>query len=139
MIKLALVFILCLTTFTSQAQDHSKDFQLSYNDPCLFAGSTLPNVYQRLWINGDYATMLKFTSVQSRNNFGDYRILEYFQKIDFGYNLRLKSRIFEKGGSQTLNCLSVIDATRKVIRFKCIIENDTAKIIISSLDSKQFP
>lgn len=138
MIKLALVFILCLTTFTSQAQDHSKDFHLSYNDPCLFAGSTLPNVYQRLWINGDYSCMLKFTASQSRLKYGDDKLTEYFQNIDFGYKLKLRSRNYEKDGTQTLNCESQINATRKVIRFRCVIENDTAKIIIANLNMLQF-
>lgn len=139
MIKQALVIILCLTTFISLAQDKSKDFQLSYNNPCLFAGSNLPSVYQRLWINGDYTTMLKFTSNESRSKFGDSKLLDYFQRMDFGYKLKLKSRNFEEDGAQTLNCEALINATKKIVRFKCKVENDTAKIIITNLSKTQFP
>ncbi len=125
--------------FNSMAQNFEKNFNLNFSNPCLFAGSTLPNVYQRLWVNGDYSTMLKFTSNESRSKFGDYKLLEYFQNIDFGYKLKIKSRNFEKDGTQTLNCEALINSTRKVVRFSCVTENDTAKIIISSLVVGQFP
>lgn len=137
--KQFIVFLFFLSVFNSMGQNFEKNFNLNFSNPCLFAGSTLPNVYQRLWINGDYTMMLKFTSNESRSKFGDSALLDYFKKIDFGYNLKLKSRNFEEDGSQTLNCEGIIDATRKVVRFRCIIENDTAKIIISNLSKTQFP
>ena len=83
--------------------------------------------------------MLKFTSNESRSKFGDSALLDYFKKIDFGYNLKLKSRILEKDGSQTLNCEAFINATKKIVRFRCQVENDTAKIIITNLSKTQFP
>lgn len=137
--KHILIISLCLTVFSTYAQVQSKEFKLSYKNPCLFAGSTLPNVYQRLWINGDYATMLKFTSNESRSKFGDSKLLDYFKKIDFGYSLKLKSRNFEEDGAQTLNCEAIINATKKIVRFRCKVENDTAKIIIVNLNKLESP
>jgi hypothetical protein len=134
-----LLLLLFISIQYVDGQIPNNEVKLDFSNPSFFAGSTLPNVYQRLWINGDYSTMLKFTSNQSRSKFGDSALLEYFQMMDFGYTLKLKSRNFQKDGTQTLNCESQINATKKIVRFKCKVENDTAKMIIVNLNKMQFP
>ena len=134
-----LLLLLFISIQYVEGQIPNNEVKLNFTNPSFFAGSNLPSVYQRLWINGDYTTMLKFTSNESRSKFGDPILLEYFQRMDFGYKLKLKSRNFEKDGTQTLNCEAVINATKKLVRFKCKVENDTAKIIIANLSKLQFP
>ena len=57
----------------------------------------------------------------------------------FGYEMKLKSRIYEPDGSQTLNCLAKINATSVNVRFKSRVENDTARIVIEKIDHETFP
>ena len=80
--------------------------------------------------------MLKFTSNESRSKFGDPILLEYFQRMDFGYKLKLKSRNFEKDGTQTLNCEAVINATKKLVRFN--LKNDFFFSYNSTLQQRKF-
>ena len=134
-----LILLLFISIQYVDGQIPNNEVKLDFSNPSFFAGSNLPNVYQRLLINGDYAKMLKFTASQSRHKFGDDKLMEYFQNIDFGYKLKIKSRNFEKDGTQTLNCEAVINSTKKIVRFKCVIENDTAKIVIVNLNKLEFP
>lgn len=139
MVKYSFILGILLIISTVKAQNPDNNFKLDLSNPVLFSGSTLPNFYQRLWINGDFDTMLKFTASKSRKTFGDEALKEYFGQLEFGYTIKLKSRKYEKDETQTLNCETQINATRKVIRFSCLVENDTAKIIIRSLEGNQFP
>jgi hypothetical protein len=123
----------------SNAQNRNGKLALDFSNPGFFAGSTLPQFYQRLYINGDYATMLKFTSRESRSKFGDDRLVSYFQRMRFGYEMKLKSRSYEEDGTQTLVCLAKINATSFVVRFKSKVENDTAKMVIENISSDTFP
>jgi hypothetical protein len=133
------IFALLFLTFTIQPLLAQDNFRNDFSNPAFFCGSDLPHFYQRLWINGHYDTMLKFTSSMSRKKYGDERITEYFKRMEFGYNLKLKSRTFGNEGIQVLNCVSKQNATDLVVRFRCVIESDTAKILIDDIENVRFP
>jgi hypothetical protein len=133
-----LIGFIILLSFSkiATAQD---SFKLDLSNPVLFAGSDLPHFYQRLWINSNFEIMLKFTASSSRRKYSDQKLIEYFGKMQFGYEFKLKSRKYEKDGSQILSCLAKINATDVVVRFRCLVESDTSKIIIDELGVGMFP
>ena len=101
---------------------------IDYSYPPLIAGSSWGNIFQRYYLQGDYETMMKLTSQESINQYGYATIKQYYQSMDFGYKLKLKSWTKEKK-YYTLNYTSTILATPVVIHVR-LLEGDTAKLLL---------
>jgi len=76
--------------------------------------------------------MLKFTSSGSIKKYGTVNIRKMYETMEFAYTIKLKS----KTGTDTvvLNYEAIIYATKNMIRIPVVIENDTVKIVLQSLN-----
>ncbi len=117
-------------TIQASAINH-KIVQSKLNNPALMNGSSFANYFQALYKLGSYEDMLLFTSQDLIAEYGKERILKSYRKMDFAYEIKLKSIKTNKDSSYTLNYLSVQFATNKMIRVNVVIENDTVKLLDS--------
>lgn len=132
---LLLFFLLANTGVKGQRTDSGLVFDLS--SPCMFAGTDFGRFFQRLHINQDYNLMLTFTSQKSRDKFGDEELLEYYQKINFAFPLKLKSKLTQ-GDTIWLNYITSIQATQRVVVMPVVVEQDTVRVLILSIQRKSF-
>lgn len=102
------------------------------SNPAMMAGSDLGNLMRRLYINGKFDEMLKFTSKESRTRFGDKAITDYYRRMEFGTLLSLKSK-YELERTIWLTYETTIEGTVRVIRIPVVVENDTARILLRNL------
>lgn len=123
-----LLTVLILSSHTIMAQVDQKP----YSNPILIYGSSFGNFFKALYRTGDFNTMMKFTSSQSIKKFGYDNILEYYKDVDFGYDMTLTSRTYQKG-VYTLNYNASILGTKKVVRLNVVIENDSAKLVLDNI------
>lgn len=98
------------------------------NNPVLMNGSSFANYFQALYKLGRFDDMLLFTSKDLIAEYGKERILESYQKMNFAYEIKLKSIQNNNDSSYTLNYSGVQFATNKIIRIDVIKENDTIKL-----------
>ena len=123
--KTKIALILLLISFQrSIAQIEKAD----YSYPPLIMGSSWGNIFQRFFKLGDFETMLKFTSDLSLNKYGRNAVLKYYESMDFGYILKLKSWS-KKNNHYILNYDATIKATQIIIRMD-LLAGDTAKILL---------
>lgn len=123
-------------TTTEPSLKNETTLEHSYSNPVLIYGSSFGNYMQALYKTGKFEEMLKFTSTESINAFGRNAILEKYKKMNFGFFIKLKSKNENQDGSVTLNYESMEIATRGIFRMKVKIENDTCRIIIENIKSK---
>jgi hypothetical protein len=105
----------------------------SWNNPVLIQGSSFGHFFQQLYKQGLYNEMLHFTSQQSIKKYGSAKILKYYQSIDFGYSMKLKSK-FNKDNVTTLNYESYILGGKHITKLNVVIENDTCRLLLDNLD-----
>ena len=79
--------------------------------------------------------MIKFTSVKSIKKFGFEKINELYSSMDFGYMIVLKSSHKNEDGTITLNYNASINSTNKVVRIRVLVENDSTKLLLQSINS----
>lgn len=132
LIPLSLIFIL-ITNSSVKGQSKDSGLEFDMSNPSMMAGSDLGNLMRRLHVNGNFGDMLKFTSKDSRSRFGDKAIVEYYQQMEFGYTLRLKSK-FERDSVIWLTYETTILATVRIVRIPVVVENDTARIRLTNLE-----
>ncbi len=103
-----------------------------YSNPVLVYGSSFGNYFQALYKIGKFDDMLKFTSSGSIKKYGTVNIRKMYETMEFAYTIKLKS----KTGTDTvvLNYEAIIYATKNMIRIPVVIENDTVKIVLQSLN-----
>ena len=108
-----------------------------YNNPVLIYGSSFGEFFQILYKTGKFEDMLAFTSTRSIKEFGRDKVLNFYQTMDFAYNIKLKSMNIGETpvAVTTLNYTAGIMATRNMLRMEVVTENDTCKIILKDLKS----
>jgi hypothetical protein len=124
----------------SEVESKTLSSEISLSNPSFMAGSDFGNYFQSMLKRGEYEEMLKFTSSQSIDQFGEDAILDFYEnEIDFEYELGdLKSKN-ERDNIITLNYPNAnIIATKRIIRINIVVENDTCKIVLPK-DLTQFP
>jgi hypothetical protein len=137
-VKYLFLFFIVLTG--SVKAQSVYDSNIDWSNPSLIAGSNLPAIFQRYYLIGDYNSMIELTSSKSRLKFGDANLINYYQKMDFGYHFKLKNRIINSDGSQSLYAEGIIGATRKRVKFQCVVEGGKSRMAISSIsDAGIFP
>jgi hypothetical protein len=99
------------------------------DNPVLMNGSSFANYFQALYKLGRFDDMLLFTSKNLITKHGRKSILESYQKMNFAYEIKLKSIQNNNDSSYTLNYSGVQFATNKIIRIDVIKENDTIKLL----------
>lgn len=105
---------------------------LKLDNPALYMGSSFGEFLQMCHKTGVYQKMLDFTSVVTREKYGDSTLLDYFQKMQFSYPLKLKA-IRQKGGKFTLFYSTKIFATEKTIQIHGLV-GDSCKLILDFLN-----
>jgi len=126
-----IVLILCLILIVNQTTN-SQNFE-KWNNPVLIQGSSFGNFFQQLYKQGMYNEMLRFTSKKSIREYGQDSILKYYSSIDFGYKMKLKSKIINtKTNVTTLNYESDIVGGKHITRINVVVENDTCRILLDN-------
>jgi hypothetical protein len=90
----------------------SSNFKTEGENPALYYGTTFGHYFQILHRLGKYEEMLALTSSQTIEKFGEGRLLDFYQKMDFSYKLKLKAR-----NGNILHYETQIFATKKTLKF----------------------
>lgn len=110
-----------------------------FSNPAIIKGSSFGHYFQSLLRTGQYATMIRFTSKVSRNKFGDKKLLEYYRnEMRFGLELGKMKTIT---GVDTLVLMypdAKLQATRRIVKLKVLIEQDTCKLLLERLAPEPF-
>ena len=106
----------------------------SFSNPALICGTTIGELIQQLYKQGNWKELIKFISKYSIEEFGEEAIINAFQKTDFGYSIKLKSKSMLPDGTLELNYQTLKYGTLGILRMYVRIENDTAKLIIQSIN-----
>ena len=117
-----IVFILGKLSPKSQIKDES---------PVLYYGTTFGEYFQMLHKLGDYESMLRVTSQSTIKQFGQKRLLAFYQEMEFSYPLKLKAH-----QGNILYYFTTILATKKTIQIVYSIEHGKVKIVFDKLNPK---
>jgi hypothetical protein len=118
-----------LPTGDNPKLNDNQERVIPMKNPVLLQGTDLLTFLRRLSVNQEYNLMLDFTSRKSIDIVGESRLLELYQRSDFGPEFYLKSIKYDE---DSLVCFlkyeSFVFGTKQFREVKCIIENDTAKL-----------
>lgn len=103
------------------------------SNPVFMYGSSFGNYFQILHKQGDFKTMLKFTSLECIKKNGKDKLLKEFENMKFDYEIKLKSKLENSDGTVTLNYEKPHVMTEKgILRIVVRVENDTVKFVSSN-------
>lgn len=124
---------------TSQ-EKHTYERVITYSNPVLINGSSFGHYFQSLYRLGLYNDMLKFTESGTVQRFGKEQIFNFYQsKLKFDFELGKLTNVFRRGDTLELTYSETrIEATRRIIRLLVLIENDTCRLILPSLNANPF-
>lgn len=135
---LSVFFFLKTTNLYSQSNKSSP-----WNNPVLIEGSSFGNFFQSLYKIGDYDEMIRFTSEKSIKKYSVDSIKRYYQSVDFGYEMKLKSRVVHQNFT-VLNYESIILVYKSMLGSKydyyiskptklyVVVENDTCRLLLDN-------
>lgn len=145
---IALLFLigLCSCEHTNNQKvifqiSHQKtETEKTFSNPNLIYGSSFGSYFQSLYRTNQFEQMLCFTSSITLNRFTREQVLNYYKNdFKFDYILGNLSNISLEDGTTILTySKACIYATRRKLRIPCVLENDSIKIILNSLDNKPF-
>ena len=115
-----------------------QEYKASFNNPVIMQGSSFGNYFQAMYKVGRFDDMMKFTASSSINEYGSEKIMDVYKKMDFAYEIKLKSKNDNADGTITLNYEKQMMATKGMLRMNVIIEHDTVKLIIGDLKKKSI-
>jgi hypothetical protein len=118
-------FLLLLTMMHCKAQEVKCD----YSFPPMVCGSSWGLIFQRLYKNGDFESMLNLTSSESIKKYGKEKIRTFYQVMSFGYEMKLKSWTWNDA-YYILNYAARVNATEIIVRMQ-LCKGDTAKIVLT--------
>ncbi len=107
-----------------------------FSNPALIYGTSFGNFFQTLYKQGKYDDMIHFTSQKSIDKFGIKNIVDVYKTMEFGYSIKLKSKVHNRDKTITLNYETNKMATKGIMRILVVLENDTVKVILQSVKSK---
>jgi hypothetical protein len=131
------VFIYACTNSNNELHNDNISVVLNFqespseqqNNPVIFFGSSFGEFIQILHKTGNYNKMLEYTSIETRKQFGDSMLIDYYQRVNFSYPLKLKAY-----KNNNLYYQTTINATHRTIQIPVVIENDTCRIYLEKLD-----
>lgn len=111
-----------------------------YSNPVLIYGSSFAEYFQALYRNNQFEVMRRFTSDRTIKQFGEQRLLQYYkQEFNFDYLLgKLSNQTKDRDVIFLTYSKARIYATRRKIVVPCVIERDTVKLLLCSLDKTPF-
>ena len=136
---LTIAFLLsCNLSFSQDFRQHYSanlnQVEKPYSNPVFIEGSSFGVFLQMLYKTGKFDEMIKFTSQETINKFGEKKLIEFYKNMDFGYKIKLKSKDDIDG--YVLNYDADIMATKRIARIHVSVENDTCKLILNSILNK---
>lgn len=142
--KILLLSILSVFFFLKTTDLYSQSNKSSpWNNPVLIEGSSFGNFFQSLYKIGDYDEMIRFTSEKSIKKYSVDSIKRYYQSVDFGYEMKLKSRVVHQNFT-VLNYESIILVYKSMLGSKydyyiskptklyVVVENDTCRLLLDN-------
>lgn len=130
---IALFWLIIIGWKISHAQGN---FDNGWSNPALIQGASFGNVLQGYYKTGNYDILLQLTSTKSRKKFTDTAIVDYYKRMQFGYNLKLIAAK-KRDNSWILTYRTSIFATETIINMRVAIEKDTCRIILPNDFSNQ--
>ena len=124
---ICLVMTMGLYDGACQVQSDSKP----WSNPILIYGSNFGEVFQQLYLTGNYDLMLNLTSHGNRQFYGDSAILAYYKQMQFAYPIKLVSHKRD-GNKYQLLYKTYLNATVHKIIMDIIVEHDTARLVLPS-------
>lgn len=111
-----------------------------YANPFFIYGTDFGNFFQTMYVHGEFDQMLAFTSTQSKSQFGEDVILEFYKnELEFGYDIgKYPLSNATAGDIITINYEAEIMATKKIVRINVVVENDSCKIVLPN-NLSDFP
>tara|TARA_B110000971_G_scaffold221737_1_gene270269 strand:- start:6960 stop:7931 length:972 start_codon:yes stop_codon:yes gene_type:complete len=96
-------------------------------------GASLGNYLNAYYLVGDFDTFYAFISNSSKTQFGRDKIYLWFTTMNFGFSIHAVNMMKTSDYTGTLVYNTTINNTRGRMTLPYIIENDTAKLAITSL------
>lgn len=119
------------------ASTDSKEKSIDFSNPAFFGGSDFGSYIRVLYIQGKYDEIVNLTSKSTIEKFGRENLKEFYKRMHFGYELKLNSQTTNKQDSIIiLNYETNIVATKRVIRIHTKVENDTVRIVLNNIKTK---
>lgn len=142
--KDTLLYIIPILFLTCNNREHEKYLEkietakeevVHFDNPAIIMGSSFAELLQIQYKIGKYEDMLKYTSSSTRLKFSNDELLEFYKHMQFSCPLRLKA-IKKENEIQTLFYETNIDATQKTIQICVVVEKDTCRILLDTLNVK---
>ena len=114
---------------SSGSEQISDAEERPFANPALIFGTDFVRMFQVFYNQADWESMIRFTSEKSKNEIGLEKLVKYFQRMNFGYSLRINS-MKKIGKVYLLNYKAKIYATDQIVRCKIVVENDTCRILL---------
>lgn len=97
-------------------------------------GASLGNFLNAQYLAGDFDTFFAFINNSSKKEFGYDRLKSWFNRISFGYEINAINIVDRKEEFGVLVYQTNINNTRGRLKLPFIIENDSAKLILTKID-----
>ncbi len=116
------------------------ELEKPFSNPNIIFGSSFGPFFQCLYRNNQFDRMMSFTSNSTIEKFTRKQVLNYYKHdFKFDYLLGMLSNTNQEGSITTLTySRASIYGTRRKVTIKCMLENDSVKIILNSLSNKPF-
>ena len=112
---------------TSETTEEKPNYVL--NQPAFFMGSDFMHFMQACRKIGDIDRMVQFTHSESIKRYGTNKVKEFYKHTNITYEMELKS-IQKEDSVYVMNYVSNKFATKGVVRFNVVVENDTCKLVL---------
>jgi hypothetical protein len=128
-----------LVTAKDNVSNVENPEEIDFSNPGVFVGTDFGNYFQSMFRRGEFDEMIKFTSKESLDKFGEDAVRDFYEHdLQFGYELGDAKSQNIKDGITTLNYSANINATKVVVRINVVVENDSCKVLIHQ-NLKDFP
>jgi len=107
----------------------SQKNDINWSNPILIAGSNFGHLFQTYYKTGNHDMLLTLTSQESRTEYGDTTIMNYYSKMQFAYSIKLMAHK-KVDNCYYLTFKATFLATAHIIVMKVIVEQDTARLIL---------
>lgn len=98
-------------------------------------GASLGNYLNAYYIVGDFETFYAFINNSAKRKFGKSRVQTWFNTLSFGYSIDAINIVNRQGDFGVLVYQTDINNTRGRLMLPFVMENDTAKLYLTTLDS----
>ena len=126
-----LTLILILFSSISLAQTNKP-----FSNPALFYGTNIGEYFQTLCRMHDIDEMIKFTAKESKDKFGIPALKTLYSQMEFSYKIKLKAEQQTSPNHYNMIYETTVMDTRGKLILEAVVENDSAKVVIKSLNKK---